>query len=116
MWTQFLKPKLTVILLSRAEFSLKQIQEDRFNVRSNAPLTINNATGTNKLQNSSKRNTLHRGNLPSIKKYLRVVHNTKNITSQYSYKNKFRYSNVTGDLTDEDSTENEETAGGDIMF
>ena len=88
IWTQFLKPKINVIDISRAEFSLKQIQEDRFNIRENAPLTLKNPTGTNKPPNTSKSNTLHGGNITSIKKYFKVVHNTKKNTPQYRYKNK----------------------------
>ena len=68
MWTQFLKPKLKVVELSRAEFSLKQLEEEGFNVRENSPLPIKNPTCPKKPPNTRKMNTFYGVNLPSIKK------------------------------------------------
>ena len=68
MWTQFIKPNIEFIELSRAEFALKKLQEYNFNVRSNSPLPLNNPTVTKKPQDTIKRNMLHGINLPSIKK------------------------------------------------
>ena len=83
---------------------MKQLQEEKFNVRGNAPLPLNDPTGTKKPQNPRKRNTLHDDNLSSIKKYFNVVHTTKNNTPPYSYKKKIYIDyNVTGDLPDEAS-------------
>ena len=57
MWTQFLKPNLKVIDISWAEFALKQFQEEKLNIRANAPLPINNPIGTKKPPNPRNRNT-----------------------------------------------------------
>ena len=117
MWTQLLKPKLKFIELCRAEFALKKLQEEKFNMSANKPLNLNNPTGTNKPQNIRKSNTLHGGNIPSTKKYSRIVHTTKNNTPQYFYKKKKSTdSNITCDIPDESSTECEGKYGEDIVF
>ena len=87
MWTQCLKPNINIIELSRAEFALKQLQEENFNIRENAPLPLKSPTGTKKPPNTRRRDIFHSVNLPSIKKYFKVFHD-KNNTPNYSYKNK----------------------------
>ena len=88
MWTQYLKRNLKVMEISRAEFYLKQLQEEKFNVRENSPLTLKNPTDTKNPPNTRKRYKLHGVNNPSIKQYFKVVNTTKNNTPKYSYKNK----------------------------